>query len=797
MKSPSLVLVLWSLPALAGAPVVLPPVAEARGDLDGDGRPERVHLEADGSLRVDDDTGRELGRLALGAATGGTLAVVTVEDHAVVEAQAALGRGRMAAAVLRLDGGKLETIYSGVIGPSGDGERSERLRVDEAGVVRYQTAPTVQRCDGADMLFPERWDFAGHRFRPVESEVPDARPLGSTRTPPPDLLPEPLGLFHFTAASTSPDADRHADRLGAPRELEDGRADTVWVAGPAGGGRGAWVTARAPSAEHRLRAVRLTPGAGAPRALVILVGRDAFSVTLSGAAPQWVPLPALPPTGCLSLIVAEPHGSGADTSLAEVALFTDLDVAGGIEQLVEMVASERSGAAGAEQVLAGRGADAVRAIGNRLATGLPAAGGGRRRLLGVLAALKLPDAAPLLGRALETARSDERGVIVDGLALLGAAGASEALRLFRDGAQASEARADAARVLGAVGGEDNVQALVDGAGAPEPALRVAILHALEAAHLTAPIARALAEPAVACDARSGILARALGKLAGAEAGGTLAALWSRCRASADFPLKLRLVRAAADAAAMAILSEAAHDSEPVLRQIAVEGRASLAPAALDDADPSVRRAALGALDPAQSAPVEKVLAADRWPLVRRAAAEALGRRCGESAKTGLTVALAHDPAEEVRRESLVSLGRCGPVPLALLAGTLKSGAQPVAVRELAAALVAKQGEAGAGPLLADTVDEVLSDPAADERSASLAVACLRALGRLHDGSRRVLEALGAASNEPLSPAVRAAAMDAIGQLCPDGAGEALRRGWQDPDAMVKRAAKQALDKCHR
>jgi len=45
----------------------------------------------------------------------------------------------------------------------------------------------------------------------------------------------------------------------------------------------------------------------------------------------------------------------------------------------------------------------------------------------------------------------------------------------------------------------------------------------------------------------------------------------------------------------------------------------------------------------------------------------------------------------------------------------------------------------------------------------------------------VLEAVGAASNEPVSGSVRAAAMEAIGSLCPDGAGDALRRGRQDPD----------------
>jgi hypothetical protein len=77
------------------------------------------------------------------------------------------------------------------------------------------------------------------------------------------------------------------------------------------------------------------------------------------------------------------------------------------------------------------------------------------------------------------------------------------------------------------------------------------------------------------------------------------------------------------------------------------------------------------------------------------------------------------------------------------------------------------------------------------------VACLRALGRLHDTSRPVLEALGAASNEPLSPSVRAAAMESIAELCPEGAGVALHRGSTDPDGAVRRAAQAGLARCHR
>ena len=61
----------------------------------------------------------------------------------------------------------------------------------------------------------------------------------------------------------------------------------------------------------------------------------------------------------------------------------------------------------------------------------------------------------------------------------------------------------------------------------------------------------------------------------------------------------------------------------------------------------------------------------------------------------------------------------------------------------------------------------------------------------------MLEALGEAANEPLSPAVRATAMETIGKLCPDGAAPALHKGAKDPDSSVQRAAHAALERCHR
>ncbi|MGZ3443699.1 MAG: hypothetical protein ACXVDD_29455, partial [Polyangia bacterium] len=207
------------LPLLVAAqPAPPPPLAEARGDLDGDGRPDRVHLERDGVLIVDDADGGERARLALTDKTPvahGEVRIVAVEGHVLVHARAELGRGRAVEALL--GGGGKDRIFVGHTGPIGDGERSIKLRVDDDGVVQYQTTAGFARCDGDDQLFPERWDFGGGRFRAVTDEAPAGKRLRASATAPSGLGGPPLGMFRFTAASSDASGARRAARLAAPR----------------------------------------------------------------------------------------------------------------------------------------------------------------------------------------------------------------------------------------------------------------------------------------------------------------------------------------------------------------------------------------------------------------------------------------------------------------------------------------------------------------------------------------------------------------------------------------------------
>jgi HEAT repeat protein len=783
-------------------PAPPPPLARAGMDLDGDGKPEEARLEPDGTLRVLAGE-RELGHAALPGKppfAAAKLERVAIEDRVVLHARAALDRTQSAELVVALAGGKLETLASERTGPVGDGERQVRLALGEAGLVRYQTAQQMHRCDGSDMLFPERWDFSQSRFRPVELEVPDGTRLAASAQPPAGLPKRPLGLFHFRAASTDAQsaAERRADLIAEPRELDDGKP-TVWS-----GGRGDWVAARGTDATLKVTALRFEPGAPSPREVIVMAGAQRFAVALPPHGAGFITFAQPIETACVAVVLAQPG------SLAEIGVFTDGE-AGGLPALAAQVANGGTQTGGARQVLAMGGADAARALAAVLSG---ATGSGRLAVLDLLRQLADPSTAGVLAKALEIASADERPLLVAALSQLGEAAEKEMKRLFSDGAQAEEARADAARVLGAVGA---VEALCAGAGAGGIRLRRAVIEALSAVdpRRAKKIAAALAAGLDGTQEAIGDLARALGAAAhGTPAQAEAAAVLEKAWARADgFALKLRLLRAAgalADPSLEPLIAREAKDTDEVLRWAAIEaggklGAKELLRASAADPDPRVRRSAIAGLG--ASAPAVAALGRDGWPMVRKQAAEVLQSGCNEpGALAALERAAAGDekergadPAEDVRRAALVGVGRCAPLSPAI-PRALASPRQPIAVRELAAALEAKSGAPDAAQKLADALKDVLSDPRAQDdgvRWAGLAVACTRAIGRLKDTSTPVLEALGAAANEPMLPPLRAAAMEAIGRLCPERSRNALEKGSHDPDPTVRRRAAEALRTCNR
>jgi HEAT repeat protein len=804
-----------------------PPWAEARGDLDGDGKSESARLDRDGTLVVSGADGREIQRVKLPDAariSRASLRFVPAEDRVVVHARAEFGKGNADEVVIARDG----VVFDGRTGPSDDGERSERLRVDEGGVVRWQTAPGFSRCDGNDLLFAERWDFAGRRFRAVVVDVPPGKMARTSASPPPETPARPLGLFRFVAASTDATGERRADMLGAPRELEDDAPATVWHAGEGGAATGAWATARAEAGAARVTALRVTSSAP-PASVAVILGPAPDQTFRASLAPgtQWIVLPEAAATSCVSIVVARPRAG--ENILGEVAIYTDAEGARGLAQLITAVAELRPDVDGAARLLISRGQEAA----DEVAAALPTATGeGRRRLVQVLAAIRAPSTAPALGHALETAAAEDRATIVAALAQLGTRGLDEARRILGDASQSSEARGDAALVLGQLSADATlassaIDSLVAAAGKGDAPLRRAIMTALSMASSTAAGAsrvaaalRATAEPEAAGD-----LARALASGAArlpedarAPAADAIQHAWIDAHA---FALRLRLVRAMGalgDERLSPSLAAAARDADEVLRAEAVAMAAALpnglapARAAMGDADPGVRHAAAEALaahaEPSSLPLFENSLAHDGWPLVRHAAAEGLGAGCAKKlwpAPPPLSRAVvgdgksleAADASDDVRRASLAALGRCADAPSSTFETALADRRQSPSLRELAGALVARRGGPRAAAVLAHALVDVLSDPAADERLASLAAHLVRALATTGDTTRPTLEALGNAANEPMSPDVRAAAMETIGKLCPTGAAAALRKGAADADGRVVRAANNALARCNR
>lgn len=187
-------------------------------------------------------------------------------------------------------------------------------------------------------------------------------------------------------------------------------------------------------------------------------------------------------------------------------------------------------------------------------------------------------------------------------------------------------------------------------------------------------------------------------------------------------------------------------------------------------------------------------------MVRLAAAEKLALGCPEPGAQALVRAVADraafDRDEFVRSAALRALGACQPLRAAEVSlSIVPDRAVPISLRETAAALVGRKPPPQAAPVLARTLDDLLIDPAADERTADLAVTLVHALGTL--GDPRSATVLLHAATEPLSSALRAAALPPLGALCPRGAARIIAAATSDSDPNIRAAATRARATCRR
>jgi HEAT repeat protein len=668
-------------------------------DVDGDGVADEVALEANGSLTVTSGkTKKVIGFKALaGSGIGrGRLQVRRYEKRVVLAAV-----GDREAAALEWKAGRLVDVWQGSVGPEGpDGESTLYVEVGPYGLVRYHARAGVTRCDGKTAyLYPEVYDFKTRRFWPATSSVPrmpDGAPvLKASRTPPPGAKPNASALdFRVLGASSQLGAGGAGD-LVAPTEVEDGKADTAWVEGLRGPGKGEFLTARASLSDGKVRAIRLVPGHpgsakmfadfNRPKRIGILVGKErAFVAELedpvkAGGAPgdpYWIVLPEPVVSDCVSVVLIDSYagriGSG-NTAIAELAVLTEMDLTGGgVEGLAARVAAGGRAGEQAAGLLARVGAPAEQAL---LAEAQKPGASAEAlvRIRRVLA--EIPAGAGELARGLAAPGAHPADVtdFTRALAAIGRPAVDPLVEVMNDRRALEEGRARAAQALGGIGDAAAEKALIAAAGSGPRPVRRAI--ALSLGERPASSVDAVLEAATLAQgespAREADLWIAVGRLGGRNAPEqsyeTAMKIVARLGSARGYELRARLIEALAacrmrnDFVVKALAAELASpmpvtpersgrrdEAERVaLRRIAAAalGRVAGPPArealaaATADPDPGVREAAADAIaaqpsNIAQAAvdpALARVLAHDDWARVRRAAANALGTRCRDAA----------------------------------------------------------------------------------------------------------------------------------------------------------------------
>ncbi len=709
-----LALALW-LPGLArSAPSSAAFPVSVALDVDGDGRTDSVTLNDAGQLvvRPSSQAGAEQTvNLDVGDRAA-KLSRAVLSEHMLrsgqrlIVATAHKANGRRLALWAEWRANRLTAIYNGPIGPVGsDGEYSLGVEISDGVLLRYQTSPTVERCDGEKRLFVESYGADG-RWRPAPDStmqaLAEAMTISASVAPPKNLSPveRPLGLYRLISTSRQEGISR-ADLLTAPRELDDGQAQTAWRG--AHDARGTFFTWRAELPGQALVALRIDPAPSSqgllPSQVVVTVSpKERFRVSLSGPVvagrPLWVVLPQPVPTSCVSLTI-EQSGTrdGQLSAIGDVSVYGDLDGGDAQAVLVGLLGSgdmrkaelgERALLARIEAGDARRNDRLIPAIQTELSTSRSSA---RRRIHALLEALTrkqatLSDAGRDLLRdallsAIRQAEAEERAALFAALGRLKTSSSASVVpsvqALALNGKLPLTLRGEALLWLGEYG--EPVSLVTMGKQlASEPKLRQSIQRALTRklhcvssveprwklvvdslgadpllSSWQALLGDALAESALGCsdEAPKRLVAD------------HLAQLW---RTSATYPdearfaLRYRVLRALDRlqlVQAPSMLVDALQVSEPAeLRQQAARVLSrtqpvpsELAERVLQDADPGVRSSLLAGLvgrrQDALLSQLSQLVARDRWPMVRRAATEVLASQCslGAGSSQGVVDAL--------------------------------------------------------------------------------------------------------------------------------------------------------------
>mgnify|MGYP002379678291 CR=1 FL=1 len=491
-----------ALPVSLAAPLVCllaGAVAAESVDVDGDGKLDTVRIEPTGAVVVERAGGGgafvpfgltgAMGKTQLSFGGGGAGG----KGRPYVVAVAQIGRAWEAIA-LRWEKGAMKELWRGPVGPAGDdGEYEVWIEARPSGLVRWQRRGDLDRCDGAPVeLFREAWDDAAGRWKPARPSVRFPDVTATVKAVPSASLG--AGWYRATAATTAAGAG-DAGQLVAPRVLEDGDPRTLWKEDRGGDGSGEMFTFRTTMKGGKAAALRVIPGATAGnrvRALTVVGKGATYLVELADAPPGEAVVATFPSPieGCVTVAITavDRRGAGNVTSLAELGVIADVELAPGGAEAILAQQVARGGIAGesATRALAGRGASAVQALTAALDQ---ADGTSRPRLLAALGKLRHPAVIEPVARALATGELPEgdREAAAELLASLGPDGERALARVVADPALADPSmksdegsRLAAAEVLartqprallqvagqGSRGFRASIVALVAGAGMP-------------------------------------------------------------------------------------------------------------------------------------------------------------------------------------------------------------------------------------------------------------------------------------------------------------------------------------------
>lgn len=792
----------------ASSPLTLVPVAE------------RVEVQ---------ESGRSLGTIPIDTplADRGPLALreVQVQGHRVIELRAPGKAGRTEVWLGEVAKGRLGELLHTRVGPiDADGETRWEIDLSPTGLIEYQVAARLHRCDGEPLrLFPRAFDFAKRRMVEASAPLPppSATRIHARRDDPAAPQGRAHGAFHLTGTSSQLGVPPSPNALGPPSGAADGDPATAWFEGAPGDGRGETLLARSGRGPVPVTGIRILPGDarsaadykshGRPHTLTIITGRgeeQRFDVELPDDAgpdahrsPIWIALPRPETTACVAVILREivpgtTESTRAVTAISELEVFTDLDGPGGVERMIATLAQGD----GCES-LAADVADAAKGTPGTLSlvvAALPGASlAGRACLTEVLGRLGEPalfamnaQAVGTLGAALAAAlRGADRGLerrITLLAERLPASVAAPFGALLGDAAADVDDRARAARVLGSLPHNEGSDRLLDAAGSGPVEVRQIVRGTLaqpRAGRLEQVAAALAATPAGQADRRADLLL-ALGKLAATS---------PVDQASVEARERVRRELAALASAGTEPFAVRARAIEALGQQPGETTTLALGRLRSDVQDPLLRHFAARELarrqDPAALGALRAALD-DPDPRVRETSVEALGQR-RERSTSGLLIAAAkQEPWPFVRRSELRALARmCSPEATDLFVRANERDVDDVR-RAALLGLVACQD-----PRAPEILLRVLGRARETPRLRGLAAEQLQILGdpKTTPELRAILERLINESQADLSlEGVVVAVARTLGATSGPEAVDAAERLLADPRPLFRRAAVDTL-----